>query len=253
MITNSSVLPILNSNRRVKPINSILFLLAGVFGAMVFSGMKPVITADQIINDYINVLGGAEKIASINNIYKEGTIVSSSGRKSTIKEWILNKKALRMENTFNGITSYLLVRADSGWTFNPGRGQRNSQPMSANQVAAYQPNLDIEGTLVNYKAKGYKVIYRGTEDIEGTESYKIEEFINDSLTKTFYIDPDSHYIMRVRSKSSMGGRVTSSGSDLSNYTKSTDGYIFPMEVGNTKYTLVKVNTTLNETLFKSIK
>lgn len=207
--------------------------------------------ADEIINSYITAMGGADKLASINTIYMEGEI-NYNGTKRTTRKWVVNKKAMRSEMTFNGITSYTIVRKDSGWNYSPNRGRRKPEPLPATSVATNQPNLDIEGTLVNYKAKGYKVSYQGTDEIEGTEAYKIEEVLNDSLTRTFYIDPDSHYIMRIRTKSSMGGRVTTSSTDYSDYTKTADGYVFPMESGNIKYTVVKVNTTIDDNLFKPL-
>ncbi|MGP8217035.1 MAG: hypothetical protein ACLQQ4_15815 [Bacteroidia bacterium] len=209
-------------------------------------------TADEIINDYVTAMGGAEKLASINNVYMEGEI-NSNGTIRTTKKWIVNKKAIRTETTFNGITSYVIVRQDSGWSYMPNRGRKIPEPLTAISVAASQPNLDIEGTLVNYKAKGYTVTYEGTDEIEGTDAYKLEEKINDSLMCTFYIDPDSHFIMRIRTKSTMGGRVSISSSDLSDYNRTADGYIFPMQTGYIKYTLVKVNTEMNENLFKPIK
>ncbi len=209
-------------------------------------------TADEIINNYITVMGGAQKLASINNVYMEGEI-NINGSKRITKKWMVNKKAMRTETTFSGITSFSIVRQDSGWNYLPTRGRKSIEPMTASSVASNRPNLDIEGPLVNYKTKGYTVKYMGTDEIEGTEAYKLEEKINDSLTKTYYVDPDSHYIMRVRTKSSMGGRVSISATDLSNYTKTADGYVFPMEIGNVKYTLVKVNTEINDNLFKPIK
>jgi hypothetical protein len=209
-------------------------------------------TADEIINDYVTAMGGVQKLASINNVYMEGEI-NINGSKRITKKWVVNKKAMRSETTFSGITSFSIVRQDSGWNYLPTRGRKSIEPMTATSVASNLPNLDIEGPLVNYKAKGYKVTYKGTDEIEGTEAYKLEEQINDSLTKTFFVDPDSHYIMRVRTKSSMGGRVSISATDLSDYTKTVDGYVFPMEIGNVKYTLVKVNTEINDNLFKPIK
>ncbi len=210
-------------------------------------------TADEIISDYITAMGGAQKLASINNVYMEGMVVSGNGRKIATRRWIVNKKAMRNESTFSGITSFTIVRQDSAWNFSPNRGQRAPEPMTASTVAANQPSLDIEGPLVNYKAKGYKVTYVGTDEIEGTEAYKLEVAINDTLQKTFFVDPDSHFVMRVSTKSHTNGRVNVSSSDYSNYTKTPEGYVFPMAVGNTKYTVIKVNTEINDNLFKPLK
>jgi hypothetical protein len=239
-------------------LGSTFLLICGVIVCMAFSAGKKnstaaPITADGIINDYVNAMGGLEKLTSIKNVYMEGVYVSGNGRKIATRKWVVNKQAMRTESSFSGITSYSIARKDSGWNYSPGRGQHSPEPMTAFLVAANLPNLDIEGPLVNYKAKGYKVTYVGTEEIEGTESYKLETVINDSLTKTFYVDPDSHFIMRVRTKSSMGGRVSTSATDYSNYTKTSDGYVFPMAIGSAKYSVIKVNTTISDNLFKPTK
>lgn len=235
----------------------VALLFAAAIGTMAFKAIHKRAddkhTADEIINDYVSAMGGMEKLASITNVYMEGMITSGSGRKIATRRWIVNKKDFRSETSVSGITSFTIIRKDSGWNFSPNRGQRAPEPMTAGAVIANQPNLDIEGPLVNYKAKGYKVTYVGTDEIEGTEAYKLETVISDSLTKTFYVDPDSHFIMRVRTKSTANGRVSVSSADYSNYTKTADGYIFPMAMGNIKYTVIKVNTEINENLFKPTK
>jgi hypothetical protein len=241
----------------MKRIITLTVLAFSAIAIMAFSGLhnKPAEThtADEIINDYITAMGGMQKLASINTIYMEGIIDNGNGRKIPTRRWIVNKKNFRSETTVSGITSFTIIRKDSGWNFSPNRGQRAPEPMTASAVTANQPNLDIEGPLVNYKAKGYKVTYEGTDEIEGTEAYKITAALNDSLVKTFYVDPDSHFVMRVKTRSKANGRVSVSSTDYSNYTKTADGYIFPMAMGNIKYTVIKVNTEINENLFKPTK
>jgi len=241
----------------MKRISIISVLAICAFAGMAFRvlNVKPAEThtADEIINDYITAMGGAQKLASINTIYMEGIIDNGNGRKIPTRRWIVNKKDLRSETTISGITSFTIIRKDSGWNFSPNRGQRAPEPMTAGAVTASQPNLDIEGPLVNYKAKGYKVTYEGTDEIEGTEAFKITAALSDSLVKTFYVDPDSHFVMRVKTRSKANGRVNVSSTDYSNYTKTSEGYIFPMAIGSTKYTVIKVNTEINENLFKPTK
>ncbi len=91
--------------------------------------------------------------------------------------------------------------------------------------------------------------YEGIEQIEGSDTYKIEEKLNDTITKTFYIDLDSYLIVRERSKYTTPNRVSYSNTDYSNYQKTPEGYIFPMEIGNLKYTSITVNPTIDNKLF----
>jgi hypothetical protein len=206
------------------------------------------VTADDVINDYIKVMGGKDKLNSIKTLYMEGEI-NANGRKIPIKRWIVNNKGSRNERTINGMTSFSIIRPDSGWNFNAGRGQKTPEPMTASAIASAKPGLDLPGTLVDYATKGYSVVYEGTEDIEGTDAYKIEEIINDKLIYTFFFDPDSHYLMRLKTKSSIGGRVITSSTDFSFYQTTSDGYVFPLETGSIRYTTIKVNIDIDPKLF----
>lgn len=206
-------------------------------------------SADIIINKYIEALGGIEKLGSLKTIYMEGIITVGAGQKRLWKVWIINQKERRTESTLNGFTSWNILHNDSAWNYNPGRGQKFPEPLPSDMVKIDQPELDLEGTLVDYKAKGYKVEYRGIDQIEGSDAYKIEETINENVTRTYYIDLDSYLVIRLRSKFTTKRRTNYSNVDYGNYQKSADGYMFPMQMNNTKFKIVKVNTNIPDSLF----
>lgn len=213
-------------------------------------------TAGDIINKYINAMGGKDKLLSIKNVYMEGSM-DLNGSPMTIKYWIVNKKAVRYEYTINGMTSYNIITNDSGWIFSPMMGQKQAVPMTAGLVHSSQPELDPEGLLINYNTNGYKVDLKGKDDVDGTPAYKIIEKISDSLSNTYYIDTASYYILRITTKAMVDGKQLDMSRDLSNYQKTQDGYTFPMNMGlgmmmggQVKFTTVKVNTDIEPNLFK---
>ncbi|HTA82551.1 MAG TPA: hypothetical protein VK783_06455 [Bacteroidia bacterium] len=214
-------------------------------------------TADEIINKYADAIGGKEKLAAIKNIYMEGSI-DANGQKIPLKLWKVINKSFRTEYSFGGMTGYSIIRKDSGWNFQPFAGQTVPEPMTADQVKASQTQLNPEGEdLINYKQKGYKVTMQGKDDVDGTEAYKLEEVISDSLVQTYYIDLDSYYILRVHVKTTSNGKVEEANEDFSNYTKTPEGFVFPMDIeggagggGGIKFTVIKVNTTMDDKLFK---
>jgi hypothetical protein len=221
-------------------------------------------TADEIIAKYADAIGGKKKLEAIKNIYMEGS-VDAQGQKIPIKSWLVIKKSMRQEFTFNGMTGYSIVRNDSGWAFSPFAGQKQAEPMTADQVKSQQAGLDGESTgmaLINYKEKGYKVTMQGKDDVDGTEAYKIEEKISDSLTQTYYIDPETYYVIRIHEKATVNGKVDEGNVDFSNYQKTPDGYVFAMNIaggagdnggGGVKFTVVKVNTDMDAKLFSPTK
>jgi hypothetical protein len=224
-------------------------------------------TADEIINKYADALGGKKKLQTIKNIYMEGS-VNAQGQQIPMKFWFVIKKSMRQEVTFNGMTQYTIVRNDSGWVFSPFQGQKQAEPMTADQVKSQQTELDVPGMeLINYKEKGYKVTAQGKDNIDGTEVFKIEEVISDSLSQTYYIDPETYYVIRVHQKATVNGKVENVNIDYSSYTKTADGFVFPMsesigggdaddsgsEGGAVKFTTIKVNTDMDAKLFSPTK
>jgi hypothetical protein len=205
-------------------------------------------SADMIINKYIDALGGKEKLESIHTLYLKGEAIRA-GQKIITTTWTVNNKGWRSETVVGGFTNWSIARIDSGWSYAPSRGQKSPQPWPKDRVKIAQCDLDTEGILVDYKSKGYRVEYRGIEQIEGSDVYKIEEKLNDWVTKSFYIDMDSYLIIRVRSKYTTPNRVNYSNTDYSNYQKTSNGYMFPMQAGNVKYTSVKVNEDISDNLF----
>jgi hypothetical protein len=221
----------------------LLFIGAGAFAQ----------TADDIISKYLDAIGGKEKLAAIKNIYMEGS-VDANGQQITIKIWNVNKTSARSEYTVMGMTGYNIITKDSGWNFNPFGGGKVAEPMTSDQVKRAQIGLDAQSPLLNYKDKGYKVSYKGKDDVDGSDAYKLELVVNDSLTTTYFIDPTTYYIMREKTKTKANGKEEEGQEDFSNYQKTADGYVFPMnssgENGQVKFTVIKVNTDMDASLFK---
>jgi hypothetical protein len=213
-------------------------------------------TADDIINKYVEAMGGKDKLIALNTVYMEGSM-DANGQKISLKDWCINNKAMRSEMEFNGMTMYQVVTNDSGWSYNPMMSSKSGEPMTPEEVKISQSDLDLQGTLVNYKQKGYTVTYVGKDDVDGTEAYKLEEKISDNLTITFYIDPNTYYVLRTSEKAKVNGKEVENKSDYSNYQKTPEGYVFPMEIsgggGDMKFTLIKVNPDVDGKLFTKAK
>jgi len=226
-----------------------------ILSLIVYSSSLFAQNADDIIAKYISVMGGKDKLLSIKNVYMEGSM-DMNGAPISVKYWVVNKKAMRYEYTVNGMTSYNILTNDSGWVFNPIMGQAHAEPLTGSMVHSSQPQLDPEGLLINYKANGYKVDYKGKDDVDGTQAYKITEKITDSVSNTYFIDTATYYILRISTRATVDGKQIDLSRDFGDYKKTSEGYIFPMSMGtgmgfgDLKFTVVKVNTDIDPALFK---
>jgi hypothetical protein len=227
-------------------------LLAGMAMATICATAQ---TADEIINKYADAIGGKKKLAGIKSVYMEGD-ADANGQKIPIKIWTVVGKSERTEFTFNGMTGYTIIRSDSGWAFSPFAGQTHAEPMTADQVKSASTELDYPGgQLINYKEKGFVVTSQGKDDVDGTEAYKLEEKVSDSLTKTYYLDPETYYVIRVHEKATVNGKVEEVDQDYTNYQKTPEGFMFAMSIsggvagGGVKFTTIKINSDIDTKLF----
>ncbi len=61
------------------------------------------------------------------------------------------------------------------WRFDPFGGRREAVRSSADEARAAAQDADLDGALVDWKAKGHRVDYLGTEDVEGKQHYWINK------------------------------------------------------------------------------
>lgn len=225
-------------------------LIALLMGACSLANAQ---SADDIINKNIAAMGGLDKLNSIKTIYEEDSM-SVSGAKLGLKSWQIDKKAVRAQFSVMGMTGFYIMRTDSGWSFLPFQGQTAPVPSTPDEVKKGQQDLYITDAFVNYKDKGYKVTYEGMDDVQGSQAYKIKVTISDSITETYYIDPDTYYVIQVKAKVTVNGKVNESTEIRSDYKKTPDGYVFPMEtnsseMGDAKTYVIKVNAPIDNSVF----
>ena len=153
-------------------------------------------SADEIINDYLNAIGGRDKITQINSVHITGTfsVMGTDGDEDVI---ILNGKGFKSTVAFNGQNVIQAVTDKGGWMVNPFMGSSDPVALPQDQYAAVKDQIYIGGVLVNYKENGSQVQFTGMDTVDGKPAYKIEATSPDSLKTTFYIDSSTHYLTQL--------------------------------------------------------
>jgi hypothetical protein len=214
------------------------------------------LTADQIVNKYIDAVGGKAAWSKVNSLVMTGTI-KMQGAELAITTMVVDKKGMRQEFTLNGMTGYQIMTPDSGWNFSPFQGQKIPEPITADDVKQGQDQLDVEGNLIDYAAKGHTVELLGKDDVDGVETYKLKETLKSGKEETIYIDPQSFLVIRDVTKQKANGKETEVKTDLSNYQKLPEGILVPMSIklpfGELTITDVKVNSSVDPNLFHPSK
>jgi outer membrane lipoprotein-sorting protein len=112
---------------------------------------------------------------------------------------------------------------------------------------------------VDYAAKGNQVEYLGTEDVDGTDAYKLKVTLKDGDILYIYLDPDYFLQIRMIIQSRIRGAEYVEEHDLGNYEQ-VNGVMLPFSIEsgpkgqakNTKITIEKaeINLALDPKLFR---
>jgi len=210
-------------------------------------------SADAIIDDYFNAIGGRDKIAQINSVHITGTfsVMGNEGDEDVV---ILNGKGFKSSVAFNGQNVIQAVTDKGGWMVNPFMGSSDPVALPQEQYAAVKDQIYVGGILFNYKETGGQVQFTGMDTVDGKPVYKIEATSPDSLKTTFYIDSATHYLTQLV-REFQGQATTAKYSD---FRKTDFGNTMPyaeeltlpqgMQATST-VSKIEINTPVDETIF----
>ena len=212
-------------------------------------------TAEQLIAKNIENHGGLSALKAIENTTATGKLTFGGGDFSldlALKMVTQRPASSRMEATFQGMTLVNAFDGKESWTISPFQGRRDPQRNSEDQAKMAKINADIDGALVDYQAKGYKIDYLGMEDVDGTNAHKLRVKLNATDSRTFFLDPDYFLEIRYEDRFQMRGAEIVTRTDLGDYEK-VSGWFMPfyIETQGQKISIDKmeVNTKIDPSQF----
>lgn len=208
-------------------------------------------SADDIITNYINALGGPEKLSALKTIKMTGSLtVQGMGIEVTVtaSHGIGSRTDINVPGMGEGFQIYT---PSKGWSYLPFQGQTSVEEMTEDQLKGGQTQLDLQGQLYNYKEKGNTVELLGKETVDGMDCYKLKVQLAYGRINTFFIDSKNYY--RVRTIATVEGKEIET--NYSNFKKTEDGYVYPFSQSNPNGTIefstIEVNKPVDVTIFKA--
>jgi hypothetical protein len=239
---------------------NIVLLVVFVLG-IVFMQFVQAQSVDDVINKYVEARGGKDKLNAMQSVYMEGSR-AMMGNEVAVKVSMVQGKLYRTDFEVGGTTGYTIVTPTEGWSFIPMQSPK-VELIPADRLKTMQGQLDIEGPLVDYAAKGNKVELQGKETIDGKEAYKIKLTVATGKESTYYIDSKTNLIIQSRQMAPARGNNPPQEiiTNFSDY-KLFDGIMFPQTIanpgggmmgGSTTFDTIVVNKTIDESQYKPAK
>ncbi|MGA8299295.1 MAG: hypothetical protein WB817_07410 [Terriglobales bacterium] len=232
--------------------------LALVACAVLIPGLRAQ-TVDEVIAKNIQARGGMDKLKSVKSIKTTATLAMGPGMEAPGVMIQKRPDMARLEFTIQGLTAVQAYDGSKAWQVMPFMGKKDAELMSADDAKEMQETADLDGPLVDYKAKGNTVELLGKEKIEGTDAYKLKVSLKNGDVQTEYIDADSFLEIKEDTTRTVRGTEHEFESSIGDY-KEVDGIIFPFAVESgakgsdqkQKITISKIelNVPVDDSIFK---
>lgn len=225
-------------------------IIFGIFIlTLVFAQFAQAQTVDEIVNKYIDALGGKEKLSALKSVRLEGNL-NVQGTDVSIIITKLHMKGMRMDISVMGTDNYQVVTPEKGIMFMPIQGMASPTDMPDELLKPGQTQLDIQSSLLDYKEKGSTVELLGTE---GTD-YKLKLTYKNAVVTTMFIGQKDYHLNKTISKRNINGEEIDFETTYSNYKQNAEGYWFPYTStnmqGETNYDKIETNIAVDEGIFK---
>lgn len=170
---------------------------------------------NEILQSHYDVMG-YDQMKEINSMVFTGKTVSQ-GMENEYTMTMLRPDRYRLEVPIQGQLMIQVYNQGVAWYIAPWTGSLDPQDMAGDQLKSMKKQSDMEGPLYNYKEKGSKVELVGTDDMEGSEVYKIkliDEFEDETI---YYMDAENFVVLKEESKTNMRGEEVTSETYYSNF------------------------------------
>lgn len=177
-------------------------------------------TVDELVSKNIEAKGGADALHGLQSLRLTGKMLVQQGQIQLA--YLQTKKRpdeVRTESSLQGMTQIEAYDGKEGWKVSPFFGRKDPERMSADDVKTLMEDAEIDGSLIDWKTKGSKVEYLGTEDVEGTLAHKLKVVRKNGDVNFVYLDPDHFLEIRVLTQRMRHGAYEELETDLGDYEK----------------------------------
>jgi outer membrane lipoprotein-sorting protein len=179
-----------------------------VIAATAFALPMAAQTVDEIIAKNVAARGGEAKLRAVKAVRLTGKVEVGPGMVAPTTMVIKRPGMVRMEFTVQGMTAIQAYDGKTGWGVMPFQGKKDPEPMAADDVKNLEDEADLDGPLMDYKAKGNTVEYLGKDKVEGSDAYKLKVTKKNGIIETSYIDADTGLQVKSITKTKIRGNDT---------------------------------------------
>ncbi len=183
-------------------------------------------SVDSLVAKYIQATGGLEKMQAIQTLRRSGKFTGGGGFEAVVVQENKRPTSVREEFSLQGMTGINAYDGRDGWKIEPWNGKRDPESLGEEEMHSILDDADFDGPLVNYQAKGNRVEFQGTEQIEGSDAYKLKVTRPNGDVSFFYLDTEYYVPIRIDTQRMIRGAPQEFETSLGDY-KQVNGVYMP--------------------------
>lgn len=180
---------------------------------------------DDILKNYFENIGGEEEWRKVKSMSMSGNS-SVQGMTMPVSINTMEPAYFKMEMDFQGKKFIQAYDGETAWMLNPFMGGTEPQKMDEEQ-SKQMKKQKFQDEFLDYAKKGHKVELTGTEEIDGTETYKIKMTKKDGDVVFYFFDMENFVPIMVRSFVDSGPMKGQSAETFMSDYQEVDGLMIP--------------------------
>jgi hypothetical protein len=215
-------------------------------------------TVDEVIAKANDARGGLEKMKAVQSVRITGKMTMGPGLEAPITIEMKRPRNARMEFTIQGMTGVQAYDGQQAWGISP-MGSQKPEPLPPEMAKDLDNQADIDGPLVDYKAKGHQVELVGKEKVEGTDAWKLKVTLKTGDVQYIFLDADSNLEIRNESRRVVRGSEMEIESTIGDY-KEAGGVLWPHSIQSgakgrpekqvLSFDTIEINPAIDDSRFK---
>ena len=215
-------------------------------------------SVDELVAKNLEARGGLARLQAIKTLKAEGKLLFGGQFELGLVQYQKAPDSIRNEASLQGLTAVQAWDGKEAWQISPFQGRKDPEKMTPDDAKAFADDAPIGGPLLDWQARGSKVEYLGTEDVDGTEAHKLKVTLKNGDIDYVYLDPDHWLEIRVVAQRMVRGTQVESSNDYGDYEE-VAGVYFPFSIstvnkadGSTQQVTIdkaEANVSLDDTLF----
>ena len=233
-------------------------VLVGLAVAAALAAPAAAQTVDELIAKANEARGGLAKIKAVQSVRMTGRMTMGPGVEAPITLEMKRPRSTRLEFTVQGQTGVQAYDGKQAWGISP-LGNRKPEPLPDEMARDIDAQADLDGPLVDFKAKGHQVELVGKETVDGTEAWKLKLTPKGGEAQYVFLDASSLLEIRNEAHRLVRGQELDIVSTFSDF-REAGGVVWPHKIqagpkGRTEkqvlsFDKIEVNPQVEDARFK---